>query len=198
MPLLKNSVSIPDLPWSRVPWTSGRTLPLCSKAEYALVPNFQLTATQLHLNITLFLLQIHNPTPYLQWLTARLPHRGSKPQCDYLIPEGSQDPLHLHLVASPTLVCSLPFPSPSAPVKKLFLKPKFPSKVFSMSHSQIHAPKHYFEQVIQALKKKNIYRSGNAANTNLFWWAWTSSKHLPQEVSRHKEAQDQGLWISRR
>jgi len=96
------------------------------------------------------------------------PHSGSKLLCDYLTQEGSQDPLHPRPVAALTLIRSLPFPSPVALLKKLFLKLKFPSRVFSMSHSQIHAPKHYSEQVIQAVKKKKIYRSGNAANTNLF------------------------------
>lgn len=45
-----------------------------------------------------------------------------------------------------------------------------------MSHSQIQAPKHYREQVIQALKKKYLQI-----------WQCSQHKpiHLPQEVSRH-------------
>lgn len=86
------------------------------------------------------------------------------------------------LLCSTSHIHSFPFPTPSFQFKKLFLKPKFPSRDFLMSHCQIHTPKHCFEQVIQALEKYlQIWPRGQHKPILMS----LSTKHLPKEASGH-------------
>lgn len=86
------------------------------------------------------------------------------------------------LLCSTSHIHSFPFPTPSFQFKKLVLKPKFPSRDFLMSHCQIHTPKHYFEQVMQALGNYlQIWPRGPHKPILMS----LSTKRLPKEASGH-------------